>query len=385
MARMALHGDDRAPVDLSRPAGNGTRCSAGFARIEDERARAPSPSPSTPWLRSEASENRGRGRYSLWTGDSGVAVYWPTTDDAWRVPGARRLDLDCAAVTPPSDASRPARRVHLDPVGERGRRPRGGHRQRRPNGSRTTSGAQAAPPSSSLGVAATRDRRRTCVGGSRLGPDGPLLRALRRATAGPARSVGVPPVRTRGTRRAALRARCGRRQGQYLPCSSRPCGSSRRRALPVNVRFAFDGEEEVGGGSIVEWVDADEGPADDPLILDGGMIRRGQPAFTIGVRGMVYPHLHAARGRPTCTRHVRQRRAQRDARADGGSPRSSPVLMVDLATSSGRRPAARPTSSPTGLGCRRARSSSRHRARPRSHPVPPTSSTHARSPTPRSM
>ena len=24
--------------------------------------------------------------------------------------------------------------------------------------------------------------------------------------------------------------------------------------LPVNVRFAFDGEEEVGGDSIVEWV-----------------------------------------------------------------------------------------------------------------------------------
>ena len=26
--------------------------------------------------------------------------------------------------------------------------------------------------------------------------------------------------------------------------------------LPVNVRFAFDGEEEIGGNSIVEWVDA---------------------------------------------------------------------------------------------------------------------------------
>ena len=28
--------------------------------------------------------------------------------------------------------------------------------------------------------------------------------------------------------------------------------------LPVNVRFAFDGEEEIGGNSIVEWVDADK-------------------------------------------------------------------------------------------------------------------------------
>jgi len=68
-------------------------------------------------------------------------------------------------------------------------------------------------------------------------------------------------------------------------------------ALPVNVRFAFDGEEEIGGVSIVEWVDADEGPADAALILDGSMIRRGQPAFMVGVRGMVYAHLDVRTGR----------------------------------------------------------------------------------------
>ena len=67
-------------------------------------------------------------------------------------------------------------------------------------------------------------------------------------------------------------------------------------ALPVNVRFAFDGEEEVGGDSIVEWVDGDEGRADVALILDGGMIRRGQPAFMVGVRGMVYLHLRVRTG-----------------------------------------------------------------------------------------
>ena len=67
-------------------------------------------------------------------------------------------------------------------------------------------------------------------------------------------------------------------------------------ALPVNVRFAFDGEEEVGGDSIVEWVDADSGPADVALILDGGMIRRDQPAFMVGVRGMIYLHLRVRTG-----------------------------------------------------------------------------------------
>jgi acetylornithine deacetylase/succinyl-diaminopimelate desuccinylase-like protein len=66
--------------------------------------------------------------------------------------------------------------------------------------------------------------------------------------------------------------------------------------LPVNVRFAFDGEEEIGGSSIVDWVDADEGAADAALILDGAMIRRGQPAFMVGVRGMVYLHLRVRTG-----------------------------------------------------------------------------------------
>ncbi len=67
-------------------------------------------------------------------------------------------------------------------------------------------------------------------------------------------------------------------------------------ALPVNVRFAFDGEEEIGGDSIVQWVAADDGPADAALILDGGMVRRGQPTFAIGVRGMLYFHVRVRTG-----------------------------------------------------------------------------------------
>ncbi len=66
--------------------------------------------------------------------------------------------------------------------------------------------------------------------------------------------------------------------------------------LPVNVRFAFDGEEEVGGDSIVQWVEQDDGPADAALILDGSMIRRGLPAFAIAVRGMLYFHLRVRTG-----------------------------------------------------------------------------------------
>jgi acetylornithine deacetylase/succinyl-diaminopimelate desuccinylase-like protein len=66
--------------------------------------------------------------------------------------------------------------------------------------------------------------------------------------------------------------------------------------LPVNVRFAFDGEEEVGGDSIVEWLEQDQGRADVALILDGAMASRSQPIFYVGVRGMLYFHLRVRTG-----------------------------------------------------------------------------------------
>jgi acetylornithine deacetylase/succinyl-diaminopimelate desuccinylase-like protein len=57
--------------------------------------------------------------------------------------------------------------------------------------------------------------------------------------------------------------------------------------LPVNIRIAFDGEEEVGGTSIGDWVASDDGPADACLILDGGMTERDKPEFTIATRGLI--------------------------------------------------------------------------------------------------
>ena len=66
--------------------------------------------------------------------------------------------------------------------------------------------------------------------------------------------------------------------------------------LPVNVRFAFDGEEEIGGDSIVRWLEQDERGADAALILDGAMVRRDLPQFYVGVRGMLYFHLTVRTG-----------------------------------------------------------------------------------------
>jgi acetylornithine deacetylase/succinyl-diaminopimelate desuccinylase-like protein len=67
-------------------------------------------------------------------------------------------------------------------------------------------------------------------------------------------------------------------------------------ALPVNVRIAFDGEEEIGGHSIVDFLAADERGADACLIFDSGMPREDTPAFDLGVRGLVYFHVRLRTG-----------------------------------------------------------------------------------------
>lgn len=67
-------------------------------------------------------------------------------------------------------------------------------------------------------------------------------------------------------------------------------------ALPVNVRVAFDGEEEVGGHSIVDFLAADERGADACVIFDSGMPREDMPAFDLAVRGLVYFHVRLRTG-----------------------------------------------------------------------------------------
>ena len=59
------------------------------------------------------------------------------------------------------------------------------------------------------------------------------------------------------------------------------------KALPVNLRFACDGEEEVGGDTIVEWIGTDDRGADAGVIFDGGMLRIDLPAFDLATRGLI--------------------------------------------------------------------------------------------------
>jgi acetylornithine deacetylase/succinyl-diaminopimelate desuccinylase-like protein len=59
------------------------------------------------------------------------------------------------------------------------------------------------------------------------------------------------------------------------------------KALPVNLRFAFDGEEEIGGTTIVDWIGIDDRGADAGIIFDGGMLRVDVPAFSLATRGLI--------------------------------------------------------------------------------------------------
>jgi acetylornithine deacetylase/succinyl-diaminopimelate desuccinylase-like protein len=71
---------------------------------------------------------------------------------------------------------------------------------------------------------------------------------------------------------------------------------ARDGGLPVNIRFACDGEEETGGHSIVEFLADDERGADACVIFDSDMIARGRPAFNVATRGLCYFHVRVRTG-----------------------------------------------------------------------------------------
>ena len=58
-------------------------------------------------------------------------------------------------------------------------------------------------------------------------------------------------------------------------------------SLPVNVRIVCDGEEEIGGSSISDFLEADERGADVCLIFDGLRADDGRFLFFVGTRGVL--------------------------------------------------------------------------------------------------
>jgi acetylornithine deacetylase/succinyl-diaminopimelate desuccinylase-like protein len=68
-------------------------------------------------------------------------------------------------------------------------------------------------------------------------------------------------------------------------------------SLPVNVRFCCDGEEEIGGTSIVDYLEREAGDAQACVIFDTAMLDAETPVFTLGTRGTLYLHLEVRTGR----------------------------------------------------------------------------------------
>jgi acetylornithine deacetylase/succinyl-diaminopimelate desuccinylase-like protein len=67
-------------------------------------------------------------------------------------------------------------------------------------------------------------------------------------------------------------------------------------ALPVNVRFLLDGEEEVGGTTAAGIVAADPRPPSACVIFDTAMLGRGRPVFNLATRGTAYFGLRVTTG-----------------------------------------------------------------------------------------
>lgn len=64
-------------------------------------------------------------------------------------------------------------------------------------------------------------------------------------------------------------------------------------ALPINVRVLLEGEEEVGGEGIAEYVASKpaELKADFALVSDTDMFAPGLPTLCVGLRGMIYTEI----------------------------------------------------------------------------------------------
>jgi acetylornithine deacetylase/succinyl-diaminopimelate desuccinylase-like protein len=67
--------------------------------------------------------------------------------------------------------------------------------------------------------------------------------------------------------------------------------------LGVNVRVLADGEEEIGGHSVIHHLATVEGEFAAALIFDGGMVDAQRPAITTGLRGLAGAQLRLTTGR----------------------------------------------------------------------------------------
>ncbi len=120
--------------------------------------------------------------------------------------------------------------------------------------------------------------------------DGADLRALRRAAGRPARPVDQPAVRAHGPRRPGLCPGRRRRQRQHAdPDPGRRGVPEDRGKLPVNLKFIFEGQEEIGSPQFVPFVAEHKEllAADLVISADGGQESEDQPVLLVGLKGLV--------------------------------------------------------------------------------------------------
>ena len=155
--------------------------------------------------------------------------------------------------------------------------------------------------------------------------------------------------------------------------------------LPVNVRFACDGEEEIGGHSIVDFLAEDERGADAAVIFDSSMMGRGIPAFNIGTRGLCYFHVELRTGERDLHSGVYGGAALNAMEAHAADARRRPAARRPAAGAAARRARARHARGARELGRApgRAPRCSRTRALGRSTGTAPRSSTSAPGASPR--
>ena len=152
---------------------------------------------------------------------------------------------------------------------------------RRPTGSRALIGGRTRH-----GGARQPDGRRADPGVARRRADRDRLRPLRRPVAGPRSSCGRARRSSRPPRRPRLRPRRATTRATSTPLLRAALDLAEAGELGVNVRVLADGEEEVGGHSVIDHLADVDGKFAAAVIFDSGMVDTDQPAITTGLRGL---------------------------------------------------------------------------------------------------
>ena len=71
---------------------------------------------------------------------------------------------------------------------------------------------------------------------------------------------------------------------------------ARAGELPCHVTVLSDGEEEIGGDSVVRWLEGDQTAYDAAVIYDSEFVEEGRPALTTAVRGVATGSLRVQTG-----------------------------------------------------------------------------------------